>query len=225
MTAPIRVLVVDDHPLFLRGMQAALAEVGGDVEIVGAVESGAAAVETAMLAQPDVVLLDLNLPDVDGVEVTRRLMSRGFPGAVLILTMYDDSAALTAALAAGARGYLLKGSSAADVLAGIRAVRSGGVVFGAAVADTVISGLTRPSAPPSIPGLSGREVEILALIAQGHDNAVIARRLVLSEKTVRNHVSSIYSKLGVTDRASAIERARAAGLNSHDDPRLPWECT
>ncbi len=223
MTDVLKVLVVDDHPVFLRGMQAVLAELGTNVTVVGAVATGSEAVEQGLFAHPDVVLLDLNLPDLDGIEVTRRLYEQGFTGAVLILTMYDDDAALAGALAAGARGYLLKGSSATEVLAGMQAVASGGVVFGATIAAKVLSGLQRPSTPASVPGLSAREVEILTHIAHGMTNDGIARRLFLSEKTVRNHISSIYTKLGVTNRAEATDIARAAGLSRDESGRLPWQ--
>ena len=221
MTPPIRVLVVDDHPLFLRGMQAVLAE-ATEVEVVAAAGTGHEALTAAADLQPDVVLLDLHLPDLNGVAVTERLYAAGFGGAVLILTMYDDDQALSATLAAGARGYLLKGSTSSEVLAGIRAVHGGGLMFGASVAERVLDGLNHPPAA-TVPGLSAREVEILELIAEGRPNADIARRLVLSEKTVRNHISSIYAKLGVDDRAEAIARARRAGLDSTRSSRLPWQ--
>lgn len=220
--APIRVLVVDDHPLFLRGMQAVLAETA-EVEVVAAVGTGADALRSAAELRPDVVLLDLHLPDLNGVEVTQRLHAGGFGGAVLILTMYDDDQALSATLAAGARGYLLKGSTSAEVLAGIRAVHGGGLMFGASVAERVLTGLAHPPPVAAVPGLSAREVEILELIAEGRANADIARRLFLSEKTVRNHISSIYAKLGVADRAEAIARARRAGLDRTGGDRRPWQ--
>jgi DNA-binding NarL/FixJ family response regulator len=222
VTAAIRVLVVDDHPLFLRGMQAALAE-SSEIDVIAAVGTGKEALASAGELEPDVVLLDLHLPDLNGVEVTKRLQAGGFRGAVLILTMYDDDQALSATLSAGARGYLLKGSTSAEVLAGIRAVHGGGLMFGASVADRVLHGLAQPPPAASVPGLSAREVEILELIAEGRANADIARRLFLSDKTVRNHISTIYAKLGVADRAEAVARARRAGLDRTRSSGLPWQ--
>ena len=209
----LRVLAVDDHPVYLRGLVATL-EDAEDLELCATAGSAAEAVEAATREQPDVVLLDLNLPDGHGVEVTRTLREQGFSGAVLMLTMYEDEVALRAALEAGARGYLVKGADQDEIVGAVRAVAHGGVVVGPQLADALagmLSGGHTPS-PRRVAGLSERETEILGLIVRGRTNAQIARDLVLSEKTVRNHITSIFAKLGVGDREQARARARELGL-------------
>ena len=209
----LRVLAVDDHPVYLRGLVATL-EDAEDLELCATAGSAAEAVEAATREQPDVVLLDLNLPDGHGVEVTRTLREQGFSGAVLMLTMYEDEVALRAALEAGARGYLVKGADQDEIVGAVRAVAHGGVVVGPQLADALagmLSGGHTPS-PRRVAGLSERETEILGLIVRGRTNAQIARDLVLSEKTVRNHITSIFAKLGVGDREQARARARELGM-------------
>ena len=209
----LRVLAVDDHPVYLRGLVATL-EDAEDLELCATAASAAEAVEAATREQPDVVLLDLNLPDGHGVEVTRTLREQGFSGAVLMLTMYEDEVALRAALEAGARGYLVKGADQDEIVGAVRAVAHGGVVVGPQLADALagmLSGGHTPS-PRRVAGLSERETEILGLIVRGRTNAQIARDLVLSEKTVRNHITSIFAKLGVGDREQARARARELGM-------------
>ena len=216
----LRVLAVDDHPVFLRGLVATLEDADG-VELCGTAATAAAAREAVARDRPDVVLLDLNLPDGNGVEVTRRLRADGWSGAVVILTMYEDEVALRAALEAGARGYLVKGADQDEIVGAVRAVAHGGVVVGPQLADALAGMLAgrHADAPRRVAGLSERETEILGLIARGRTNAQIARDLVLSANTVRNHITSIFAKLGVTDREQARARASELGLRQHLDPR------
>lgn len=209
----LRILVAEDHPVFRDGLRALLATVE-DAEIVAEAASGEEAVGQASALQPDVVLMDLRMPGIDGLEATRRIVATSPHIAVLVLTMFEDDESVFAALRAGARGYLLKGADQGEILRAIRAVASGEAIFGPIVAKRLIAffATPRPLAPPAFPELTEREREILELIARGHANPAIAQRLVLSPKTVRNHVSNIFSKLQVADRAEAIVRAREAGL-------------
>lgn len=195
------VLVVDDHPLFRDGLAALLATVP-DVTVVGAVGSGEDAVTAARTLDPDVVLMDLNLPGMPGLEATRRLAAEG-RAAVLVLTMVDDDQGVLAALRVGARGYLLKGAAQEEVLAAIRTVASGGAVFGARVAGRVLGG-----GQGRHEALTERESEVLALIAAGRSNPEIAAALGVSLKTVQNHVSRVLTKLQVRDRTQAALRMR-----------------
>lgn len=213
-STPVRVVVADDHPTFRRGVTALLASVA-DIELVGEAADGESAVEVATAMRPDVVLMDLTMPGVGGVEATRRITAAAPQVAVLVVTMLDDDEAVFAAMRAGARGYVVKGQDTDDVLRAVRSVARGDAVFGPAVAGRVLSYLTRPLSardPVLFPELSDREREVLELLARGHTNSDIARVLVLSPKTVRNHVSNIFTKLQVAGRADAVERARSAGL-------------
>ena len=209
----LRVLIVDDHPLFRDGLRGLLES--ARLEVAGEAATGEEAVAQARGLQPDVVLMDLNLPGLHGLEATRQIV-RDSPNAnVLVVTMYEDDESVFAALRAGARGYLLKGASQGETLRAIRAVANGEAIFGPSVAARVMSYFAAPSLrePRLFPELTEREREILQLIAHGTTNEAIAERLVVSLKTVRNHVSNICAKLQVADRAQAVIRAREAGLS------------
>ena len=208
------VLVADDHPTFRRGLGALFGSLDG-FSVVGEAADGATAVALAAELKPDVVVMDLNMPGVNGVEATRRILADNADVAVLVLTMLDEDESVFAAMRAGARGYVVKGADTDDVLRAVESVARGDAVFGPAVATRVLSYLTRPLSardPVLFPELSDREREVLELIARGRSNSDIARELVVSPKTVRNHVSSVFSKLQVSDRSEAIVRARRAGL-------------
>ena len=214
MNDRLRVVVADDHPVFRAGLRALLAT-DAEVEVVGEASTGTEAVSVAEAVQPDVVVMDLHMPDLDGVAATRRIVHASPHVAVLVLTMFDDDDSVFAAMRAGARGYLLKGANQADVLRAVHLVGAGGAMFGPAVAQRVIEFFARPrpaTAALAFPELTDREHEVLDLLAAGHANSTIAARLRISDKTVRNHVSNIFTKLAVADRAQAIVRAREAGL-------------
>jgi DNA-binding NarL/FixJ family response regulator len=212
----IRILIADDHPLFRDGMHGLLNSVP-DTEVVGEATTGDEVVSLAISLQPDVILMDIKMPGMNGIEATRQILYTSPHIAVLVVTMLEDDDYVFAAMRAGARGYLLKGANQAEVLRAIRAVANGEAIFGPAIARRVLGyfATPRPAAPPRLfPELTEREAEVLDLIAQGRNNAEIAEQLVLSLKTVRNHVSNIFSKLQVADRAQAVIRAREAGLGS-----------
>lgn len=210
---PIRILIVDDHTLFRDGLRALLGSVP-DTEVVGEAATGQEAIAQAAALSPHVVLMDIQMPDMNGIEATWRIRQANPAVGVIVLTMFEDDDSVFAAMRAGARGYVLKGADQREMLRAIRAVASGEVLFGPAIADRLLAFFgAKPSAPPvPFPDLTNREREILDLIAAGHGNADIASRLFLSPKTIRNHVSSIFSKLQVADRAQAIVRAREAGM-------------
>ncbi|AXY50097.1 DNA-binding NarL/FixJ family response regulator [Rhodococcus ruber] len=214
MSAPtaIAVAVVDDHPVFRLGLVALLGTLDG-IEVVAQASSVAEALEV-ITADVDVVLMDLELGDGSGIEATRLLLGRFPELRVLVVTMHEDEDSLVASVRAGARGYLVKGADPSGVERAIRAVADGEVIVGAAVAAKAIGAMaaSRTLAPTVFPELTDREREVLDLMARGHDNATIARRLVLSPKTVRNHVSNVLGKLGAADRSTAIVQAREAGL-------------
>jgi DNA-binding NarL/FixJ family response regulator len=210
-----RVLLADDHPVYRGGLRMML-ESTGRVEVVGSAADGAEAVALARQLRPSVVVMDLQMPVLDGVEATRRIVADRPETAVLALTMHEDDENLLAAMLAGARGYLVKGADQEQILRAITAVAAGEVIFGPALAARVTTFLvqlagSRPT-PDAFPQLSAREREVLDLIAAGLSNRQIAERLVLAPKTVRNNVSTVFAKLQVADRAQAIVRAREAGL-------------
>lgn len=210
----VRVLVADDHPVFRKGLVGVLAE-SLDVEVVGTAADCGEAVELAAQLRPDVVLMDLHMPGIGGVEATRVVTALSGVD-VLVLTMRADDDSLFAATRAGARGYLVKGATGDEIVGAVRAVAAGEAVFGTDVAARILLTLAeRPEHPRRerpFPMLSDRELEVLDLIAAGRRNPDIARVLVLSEKTVRNHVSNIFAKLGVTGRSETIVLGREAGL-------------
>jgi DNA-binding NarL/FixJ family response regulator len=205
--------VVDDHPVFRDGL-AALIDATPDMTVVARAGDGKEAVDLARRNPVDVVLMDLNLPVMSGVEATARICAMPDAPAVLVLTMVDDDDTVVAALRAGARGYVLKGAAGEEIAAAVRTVAGGGAVFGAGVAARVLATTTSPVAAPDDPaGLTTREREVLAQLATGASNAQIARSLGLSTKTVQNYVSRILDKLQVSDRTQAALRAR--GTHRH----------
>jgi DNA-binding NarL/FixJ family response regulator len=221
---PLRIVVADDHPLFRDGLRA-LIEAMPDAELVGEASTGDEAVELAIRLRPDVVLMDLQLPDRNGIEATRAIGDAAPDVAVLVLTMFEDEDSVFAAMRAGARGYLLKGADQEELMRAIEAVAHGQAIFGPGVARRVIAFFastpahTRGARP--FPELTEREREVLELIAQGRANAAIAQRLGIAEKTVRNHVSIVFNKLQVVDRAQAIVRAREAGMGGERPSERP----
>jgi DNA-binding NarL/FixJ family response regulator len=214
MTEPVRVVIADDHPVFRGGLRAML-EVEEGVEVVGEASNGTETVALVDRVQPDLVLMDLNMPELDGVSATRQILRDSPHVRIMVLTMFDDDDSVFAAMRAGAHGYLLKGAGYAEVRHAVHLVAAGGAMFGPAVAQRVIDFFARPRPAGTglaFPQLTDREHEILDLLAQGQSNVSIATRLHISNKTVRNHVSNIFTKLAVADRAQAIVRAREAGL-------------
>ena len=209
----IAILIADDHPMFRFGMRARLGA-EPDLAVVGEAATGEEAVALAAEIAPDVVLMDINLPGINGIEATRRLRETVPAVAVLVVTMFDDDSVF-AAMRAGARGYLLKDAEAEEMVRAIRAVAHGEAIFSPSVARRVLGYFAAP--PPAIPArafpqLTEREQEVLGLLGQGYTNTAIAQRLFLSPKTARNYVSSIFGKLQVADRTEAVMRARDAGL-------------
>jgi len=214
MTDKIRILIVDDHKAFRDGLRAMLLA-APDVEVVGEAEDGAQAVELALTSQPDIVLMDLQMPAMNGVDATRRIVYTSPHIGVIMLTMFEDDDSVFSAMRAGARGYLLKGALKAEVLHAVRGVAAGEAIFGSGLARRMMNyfAAAKPADPAdSLPELTEREVEILQLLTQHLTNQEIADRLAISLKTARNHVSNILSKLQVADRAAAIVRAREAGM-------------
>jgi DNA-binding NarL/FixJ family response regulator len=216
---PIHVLIADDHVLY-REVVRKMLSVAPDIEIVGEAANGTEAITQALALQPDIILMDLKMPGLNGIEATRRILYASPRIGVLVITMFETDETVFAAMRAGARGYLLKDADQEEVLRAVKAVSRGEAIFSPAIAERLIhyfAALKPATADQAFPELTDREREILHLIAQGHSNSEIAERLLLSMKTVQNHVSNIFSKLQVADRAQAIIRARDAGLGLERD--------
>ena len=219
----IRIFIADDHAMFREGLRALFAALP-DIEVVGEASNGTGAVAQATALQPDVVLMDINMPDLNGIEATREILTTQSGMGIIMLTMLEDDASVFAAMRAGARGYVLKGAHHDEILQAIRAVATGQAVFGPAIATRMMNffqGLNQPAAKTgnavqAFPELTDREREVLILIAQGVSNKEIAEKLVISVKTVSNHITNIFGKLQVADRAQAIIRARDAGLGNEN---------
>ena len=216
----IRLLIADDHALFREGLQALFSATPG-IEVVGEAASGEETVALAEQLQPDIILMDINMPGMGGMQAARRILSANPAIGVIMVTMLEEDASLFAAMRAGARGYVLKGAHHRELLQTVRAVASGQVLFGPSTASRIMGFFQdieidlKPSLPrKTFPELTPRELDVLELIAQGANNSQIAEILVVSDKTVRNHITSIFSKLQVADRAQAIIKARDAGLGA-----------
>jgi len=214
----IRVLIADDHGVVREGLRAVLGS-EPDMEVVGEAATGKEVVERAAELRPDVILMDIQMPGMNGIEATRRIIEANQEIGVIILTMYEDDDSVFSAMRAGARGYVLKGAHPSEILKVLRAVADGEAYFGTEIAKRLMNFFSAPkpaSPEEAFPKLSSREREILDLIAQGHSNAKIAARLFISPRTVSNHISHIFTKLQVADRAHAIIRAREEGLGRED---------
>jgi DNA-binding NarL/FixJ family response regulator len=211
---PTRIVVADDHSLFRYGLVVMFASLPG-YEVVGEAATGEEVIKQVAQTHPDIVLMDIQMPEMNGIEATRRVIEHNPGIGVVMLTMFGDDDSVFAAMRAGARGYVLKGADADEVLNVVRAVAAGEAHFGPEIARRLMGFFSAPKpAPPleAFPELTAREVEVLDLIARGRGNAEIATRLYVSPKTVRNHISHIFTKLQIADRAQAIVRAREAGL-------------
>jgi len=210
----IRILIADDHALFREGLGALFLSVP-DTEVVGEAATGEEAIERAADLQPGVVLMDIQMLGVNGIEATRKIVNQNPHIGVVVVTMFEDDDSVFAAMRAGAKGYVLKGADQDEILKVIRAVAAGEAHFGPEIARRLVSFFStpRPAAPSeAFPELTAREREVLDLIARGHTNQEIAQELYISQKTVRNHISNIFTKLQVADRTQAIIRAREAGM-------------
>ena len=212
----IRVLIVDDHEPFRQGLRTLLSSLAG-IEVIGEAVNGEEAVQLTEKYQPDVILMDIQMPGINGIEATRLIHQSSPHIGIIVLTMFEDDDSVFASMRAGARGYLLKGADQSEILRAIQSVNSGEALFGPGIARRLINFFTNinPSqGERAFPELTDREHEVLNLIAGGLSNSDISHKLVISHKTVRNHVSNIFSKLQIVDRAQAIIRARDAGMGT-----------
>ena len=212
----IRIIIADDHTLLRDGLRALFASVS-DIEVAGEAENGADVITKADQLQPDVILMDIQMPGINGIQATRQIVKKHPDIGVIVVTMYKDDDSVFAAMRAGARGYILKGADQEEMLRAIRAVARGEALFGPEIATRLVNFFAIPQAdlsPQAFPELTSREHEVLELIAKGLNNQAIADRLSISEKTVRNHISNIFNKLQVADRAQAIVKAREAGMGT-----------
>ena len=218
MDRAIRVLIADDHAVYRWGLRTLL-DSEPDMEVVGEAATGKEVIERGAELGPDVILMDIQMPGINGIEATRRIIDTNREIGVVILTMHEDDDSVFSAMRAGARGYVLKGAHPSEILKVMRAVAGGEAYFGPEIARRLMNFFSAPE-PPSpddaSPALTARDPEVLDLIAQGHNNTKIAARLFVSPKTVRNHIAHIFTKLQVADRAHAIIRAREAGLGRED---------
>ena len=214
MKSTIRIVIADDHGVVREGLRALLGS-ESDMEVVGEAATGKEVLERATEVRPDVILMDIQMPDLNGIEATRRILEASPDVGVVVLTMFEDDDSVFSAMRAGARGYVLKGADPSQILKVLRAVAGGEAYFGPEIARRLMDFFSAPKVTTpkeAFPELTSREREILGLIAQGHNNDKIAARLFVSPNTVRNHISHIFTKLQVVDRAQAIVRAREAGL-------------
>ena len=209
----LHVLIADDHPVFRDGLRSLLSSTF-EIEVVGEAATGAEVVDLAASLQPDVIVMDLHMPELNGIEATRRVIHASPHIGILVLTMFEDDDSVFAAMRAGARGYLLKGADQDEIVRAIRAAAAGEAIFGPEIAARVVSHFASGSGSTAsaFPELTDREREVLEMVAAGKGNATIAHELLISLKTVRNHVSNIFTKLQVSDRSAAIVKAREAGL-------------
>ena len=219
MEREIRVLIADDHAIVREGLRAVVSS-EPDIRVVGEAATGKEALELAAVRRPDIILMDIQMPGINGIEAARRVYDANPDIGVVILTMFEDDDSVFSAMRAGARGYVLKGSPPSEILKVLRAVAGGEAYFGPKIAQRLMGFFSAPKpASPEVafPELTEREREILGLIAQGHTNAEIAARLFVSPHTVRNHITHIFAKLQVRDRTQAMLRARKAGMDRDSD--------
>jgi len=217
MAEIIRVLIADDHTLFREGIAALLNSIP-EIEVLETVGDGQKAIEVTAKLQPHVILMDIQMPKVNGIDATRKIIQASPDIGIIVVTMFEDDDSVFAAMRAGARGYILKGADQKDMVRAIRAVARGEALFGPSIAKRLMSFLSTSTSisDKAFPELTGREREILELIAQSLNNSEIAQKLTISLKTVRNHVSNIYNKMQVTDRVQAAIRAREAGFGKDE---------